>query len=704
MRSKDQPTQYKYSNRLTSEKSPYLLQHAHNPVDWYPWGQEAFDAAVKTNRPIFLSVGYSTCHWCHVMERESFEDQKVASLMNEAFINIKVDREERPDIDSTYMLVCQMLSGSGGWPLTIIMTPDRKPFFADTYIPRESRFGHAGLLQLIPHISALWGKRRDELLSSANEIVASLFEVERASAKEELSEDALHAAFHSLASRFDETNGGFGAAPKFPTPHILLFLMRYWKRTRNSSALVMVEKTLQAMRMGGIFDQIGFGFHRYSVDATWLVPHFEKMLYDQALLIMAYAEAFQATGKREYRDTIKQIITYVLRDMTSPEGGFYSAEDADSEGEEGKFYLWTKEAIQIVLDGLEADLTVLAFNILPEGNFTEPTGGNPNAANIPHQRETWHEVSSRLRMPEPELTSRIESARKKLFAFRETRKHPDQDDKVLTDWNGLMIAALAKAAQVLDDPACLGAATRAADFLLANLRTVEGRLLHRYRAGEAAVPAFADDYAFLVWGLIELYEASFDVQYLRSALSLNRELLQHHWDSNSGGLYSTADDAEQVILRQKHVYDGATPSANSVHMLNLIRLARITGDSSLEDKATSIGRIFASTIVQSPSSYTQLLVALDFALGPSFEVVITGTDTADDTREMLAAIRTRFFPSAVVVFRPASQKSPDIDTLAPFVQFHSSLGGRATAYVCRSQGCQTPTTDVGEMLRQLAAG
>ncbi len=691
----------KHYNRLIFEKSPYLLQHADNPVDWYPWGTEAFEKARKENKPIFLSIGYSTCHWCHVMEHESFEDPEVARLMNEVFVSIKVDREERPDIDNVYMMVSQMMTGSGGWPLTIIMTPDKKPFFAATYIPKENRFGRMGMLELIPRIKEIWATRRGEVLSSANQITAALQQVSQDASGEELDETTLDLAYEQLAKRFDEQHGGFGGAPKFPTQHNFLLLLRYWKRTNTERALQMVEKTLQAMRRGGIYDHVGFGFHRYSTNSRWLVPHFEKMLYDQAMLAMAYTEAYQATGKEEYRKTAGEIFTYVLRDMTAPEGGFYSAEDADSEGEEGKFYLWTEEEIRQVLGSEEADLILKVFNIEKNGNFMEQATGKRAGANILHLRKSLTEIASELKMSDQDLQKRLETARQKLFTYREKRIHPHRDDKILTDWNGLMIAAFAKGARVFDEPRYAEAAKATVDFILKNMRKSDGRLLHRYRDEQASLPAQVDDYAFLIWGMLELYETIFEVRYLQIALDLNRDLIEHFWDDNNGGFYFVADDGENLLVRQKEIYDGAIPSGNSVEMLNLLRLGRITANYDFEEKAARIGRAFSRNVKQSPSAYTQLMVAVDFGVGPSYEVVIAGNSQAEDTKEMLKAIRTQFIPNKVMILRPTEQESPDSDHLAEFTKHHLSIEGKATAYVCLNYNCRLPTTDVNKMLELL---
>jgi uncharacterized protein YyaL (SSP411 family) len=688
-------------NRLISQKSPYLLQHAENPVDWYPWSEDAFEKAKKENKPVLLSIGYSTCHWCHVMAHESFEDPEVAKLMNETFVSVKVDREERPDIDSVYMTACQMMTGSGGWPLTIIMTPNKEPFFAATYIPKETRFGHVGMLTLIPHIKELWSTRQAEVLSSATQVTASLQNTAPGAPGEGLNEPLLHLAYKQLLERFDEHHGGFGSAPKFPTPHNLLFLLRYWKRTGNDKALNMVERTLQSMRRGGIHDHIGFGFHRYSTDSRWLVPHFEKMLYDQALLAIAYTEAYQATKREEYAKTAHEIFTYVMRDMTSLEGGFYSAEDADSEGKEGKLYLWTNDEIQKVLSRGRTDLAVKLFNITADGNFTDEVAGRKTGCNILHLTKSTDELASDLSMSVPDLRARIEEIREELFAYREKRIHPHKDDKILTDWNGLMIAALAKGAQVFDEPRYASAARRAADFILKNVRTSEGRLLHRYRNGEAALTAHVDDYAFLIYGLLELYEATFEVYYLETALGLNKDLIRHFWDHENGGLYFTADDGERLLVRQKEIYDGALPSGNSVAMFNLLRLGRITASADFEEKATKIGQAFYGNVSQLPSAYTQLIAAADFAIGPSYEVVIAGDLQADDTRQMLDAIRGIFVPNKIVILHPSDQTPPSIDDIVPFIKDHSSIDGKATAYVCLDYKCQLPTKDIGPMLELL---
>ena len=685
-------------NRLINEKSPYLLQHAYNPVDWHAWNKEAFEKARVENKPIFLSIGYSTCHWCHVMEKESFEDVEVAQLMNEAFVSIKVDREERPDLDHVYMTVCQMMTGGGGWPLTIMMTPEKKPFFAATYIPKGSRFGRTGLVELIPRISEVWRDRNKEVLDSAENMTAALQSLEKESSGEPIDTGVLDKAYQELAQRFDRTYGGFSGAPKFPTSHNFFFMLRYWRRKDQQEALAMVEKTLQEIRWGGIFDQIGFGFHRYSTDKEWLVPHFEKMLYDQAMLALAYLETYQATGNTTYSETAREIFTYVLRDMRSPEGGFFSAEDADSEGKEGKFYLWTEQEIREILPADEANLIVRAFHVERNGNFREEASGKTLGANILFTGKSLPDMASEMNLPVEELEKKIDSARNRLFEVRERRIHPHKDDKILTDWNGLMIAALARGAQVLGEKAYSDAAEDAVDFILKKMRGPDGRLLHRYREGEASIVAHLDDYAFLVWGLIETYEATFHARLLKTALELNRDMIIHFWDEKRGGLYFTSDDAENLIVRKKEVYDGALPSGNAVAMLNLLRLGRYTGDANLEDRAFKIQSAFSEEVRQFPSGYTQFLSAVDFSLGSSHEVVISGSLGA---KEMLDALRSRFSPNQILVFRPAGHESAGIDAIAPFAKNYGSVDGRATAYVCSGNACKDPTTEVKELLTLL---
>jgi uncharacterized protein YyaL (SSP411 family) len=694
------------SNRLISEKSPYLLQHAHNPVDWYPWGLEAFQKASAEDKPVFLSIGYSACHWCHVMERESFEDPEVARMLNDTFVCIKVDREERPDLDAAYMKVCQAITGTGGWPLHIIMTTDKKPFFAATYMPKENRFGQLGMKQLVPQIRELWASKRNELIDSAEKITALLKWRENESRSqqptEELAESTLDEAYLHLAENFDERNGGFGNAPKFPSPHNLSFLLRYWKRTRHDKALQMVKKTLDAMQLGGIYDPLGFGFHRYSTDAKWRVPHFEKMLYDQAMLVIAYTEAYQVTEKEDYKQTAREVIAYVLRNMTDPNGGFYSAEDADSEGEEGKFYLWTEREIRQALSEDEAELVKKVFDIEEGGNFVEATTGEQSGKNVLYLRKQPAELAVELHFSPEKLQKLIEEARRKLLAARQKRVHPSKDDKILTDWNGLMIVALAKASQVFIEPEYSARARKAADFIIGNLRDAEGKLLHRYREGEASIDGFLDDYAFFTWGLIELYEATFETKYLRHAIDLADRMLAHFWDKERGGFYQTADYSETALVRNKEIYDGAYPSGNSAAALDLIYLARMTGETRFEEKAAQLMRAFSTEVIKNPSVHTQLMSALDFALGPSSEVVVVGDPQREDTIRMLRTLWSKFLPRKVVILRSSAEKSQEITDIAEFTKSMHGDGDKATTFVCRGHVCNLPTTDVRAMLELLS--
>jgi len=690
-----------FHNRLIHEKSPYLLQHANNPVDWYPWSDEAFEKANKEKKPIFLSIGYSTCHWCHVMAHESFEDPNVAHLMNTSFINIKVDREERPDIDKIYMTVCQMMTGSGGWPLTIIMTADKRPFYAATYIPKENRFGRTGMLELLPRIDEIWKSRRAEVNQTADHIVISLASIADDSKREDPTEDILKSAYDHLVHIFDDNHGGFGIAPKFPSPQNLLFLLRYWKRSDNKSALEMVEKTLKKMHSGGIHDHIGFGFHRYSVDQKWFLPHFEKMLYDQAMLAIAYTETYQATGNDLYAETARRIFDYVLQHMTSQEGGFYSAEDADSEGKEGKFYVWTHDEIAKVLDKNEVELMINVFNMEKAGNFLDEATGIKTGRNILYRTKSLAQMATDRGISEDDLSEAIESARRKLYEAREKRIHPYKDDKILVDWNGLMIAALAKGGRVFDNAGYVNPAGKAAEFILHRMRQNDGRLLHRFRDGEAGILAHIDDYAFFVWGLLDLYEATFNVDYLKQAHELNSDLIDNFWDDKDGGFFFTPADGETLIVRQKEIYDGALPSGNAIAMWNMLRLGRMTTNTELLDLALQTGSAFFRTVKQSPAAYTQLMVALDFAFGPSYEVVVAGYPQAKDTKEMLRALNAHFIPNKVVIFRPIDEEPPEIAGIAEFTKDLTAIGGKATAYVCVHNTCELPTTDVNTMLHFL---
>lgn len=665
------------ANSLINEKSPYLIQHAHNPVDWYPWCDEAFEKARKEDKPIFLSIGYSTCHWCHVMARESFEDEEVAQLLNKHFVSIKVDREERPDIDMIYMNACQAMTGQRGWPLTIVMTPDKKPFFAGTYFPKESKWGRPGLMDILKQLIEVWEKDRSHIDTVGNR-VTQILQTQTQGTPGKLDESIIEEAFNDFCVNFDEQYGGFGMAPKFPTPHNLLFLLRYWYKTGDNKALQMAEKTLESMAKGGIFDHIGFGFHRYSTDGRWLVPHFEKMLYDNALLAYVFTEAHEATQKSLYKDIASKIFAYVLRDMTSPEGGFYCAEDADSEGEEGKFYVWTPEEVTEVLGVEDGKWFCTLFDITSKGNF--------EGKSIPNLIDS-----------EIVENDKIRHYREKLFLAREKRIHPHKDDKILTSWNGLMIAAFAKGARVFKDNTLRQASEKAVDFIFSKLVSNEGRLLARYRDGHADFLAYLDDYAFLAWGLLELYETTFKAKYLKKALELTKQMINLFWDDENGGLFFNGKDSEELIIRSKEIYDGAIPSGNSVAALNLIKLAHITGDVKLSDKALQLFSAFYKSVSSHPSAHAFFLTSLIFAFEVPKEIVIVGNVDGSDTQAFIEKIRSYYMPNAIIILNQGGPQGEELEKLIPFIKEMKPVNNQTTVYVCENYACKSPTTSINDL-------
>jgi hypothetical protein len=669
-------------NHLANEQSPYLLQHADNPVDWYPWGKEAFKKARELDRPIFLSIGYSTCHWCHVMEHESFEDDSVAKLLNDSFISIKVDREELPEIDHVYMSVCQAMTGGGGWPLTIVMTPAKEPFFAGTYFPKDKRGGRSGLFQILPMIADAWNSKRQDIMTSVGQVKNYLDQLNSKPAGNNFSTELINRAYDQFRNGFDEEYGGFFRAPKFPSPHNLIFLMRYHHSFDNKIALDMATKTLKQMRLGGIYDHIGFGFHRYSTDRHWLVPHFEKMLYDQAMIAMAYTEAYHITGEDIFAQTAREIFTYVLRDMTASEGGFFSAEDADSEGEEGKFYIWTEQEIKEVLGEDYGKEFNDIFSITTPGNYRDESSGKETRLNIPH-----------LKNYNTNGSNEFESAREKLFNIREKRIHPLKDDKILTDWNGLMIAALAKAAIVLDEPVYLDAAEKAAEFVLHSISKGE-RLLKRYRNGVAALDAHLDDYAFMAWGLLELYEATFATKYLSQALDLMNIMVEDFWDDKNGGFFLGSDQSEKLIVRSKTAYDGAIPSGNSVAVMNMVKLTRITGNTNWAELAEKTIRAFSEDVNRAPTGYTLMLTGFMFDTQNSKEIVIVGDSRNRNTTKFLHTIRASYAPHKVLLFKDTSVSDNRLEQLANWTSTQNSINGKPTAYVCKNFACNQPTSDL----------
>ncbi len=669
-------------NRLADEQSPYLLQHANNPVDWYPWGEEAFKKAKELDRPIFLSIGYSTCHWCHVMEHESFEDDSVAKLLNDGFISIKVDREELPEIDHVYMTVCQAMTGGGGWPLTIVMTPAKEPFFAGTYFPKDKRGGRSGLFQILPMITDAWTSKRQDIMTSVGQVKNYLDQLNSKPAGNNFSTELINKAYDQFRNGFDEEYGGFFQAPKFPSPHNLIFLMRYHHSFDNKIALEMATKTLKQMRLGGIYDHIGFGFHRYSTDRHWLVPHFEKMLYDQAMIAMAYTEAYHITGEDIFAQTANEIFTYVLRDMTASEGGFFSAEDADSEGEEGKFYVWNEQEIKEVLGENYGKEFNDIFSITTPGNYKDESSGKQTRLNIPH-----------LNNYNSNGNNDLDSAREKLFNIREKRIHPLKDDKILTDWNGLMIAALAKAAIVLNEPGYLDAAEKAAKFVLHSISKGE-RLLKRYRNGVAALDAHLDDYAFMAWGLLELYEATFSTKYLSQALDLMNIMVEDFWDDKNGGFFLGSDQSEKLIVRSKTAYDGAIPSGNSVAVMNMVKLTRITGNTKWAELAEKTMRAFSEDVNRTPTGYTLMLTGFMFDTQNSKEIVIVGDSRNRNTIKFLHTIRTSYAPHKVLLFKDTSVSENRLEQLANWTSTQNSINGKPTAYVCKNFACNQPTSDI----------
>ncbi|OGC78653.1 MAG: thioredoxin [candidate division Zixibacteria bacterium RBG_16_50_21] len=685
--------QKKHSNRLKNEKSPYLLQHADNPVDWYPWGEEAFQKAKKENKPIFLSVGYSTCHWCHVMEHESFENPEIAAVMNQNFVSIKVDREERPDVDNIYMQTMVAMTGSGGWPLSAFLTPEGKPFFGGTYFPPEDGYGRPGFKTVLLAIADAWKNKTEEIIRTTQEIQNFLDRQASGTSSGEVSETLLKAAIQNMADSYDSTYGGFGQAPKFPMSHNLSFLLTYWYRYDDSHALEMTEKTLQKMAQGGIYDHLGGGFHRYSTDQYWLAPHFEKMLYDQAILSRTYLEAYQATKNLFYAQVAREIFDYVLRDITHPQGGFYSAEDADSEGKEGKFYVWKPQEIKEILGEKDGELFCQIYDVTETGNF--------EGENILHLQKPVDLLAKIHNLHQSELQDFLTDSKATLFKAREKRIRPHRDDKILTDWNGLMIASLAYGYQVLGEQKYLLAAENAADFILENLQK-RGRLLKHYRQGAAPVSGYLDDYAFYIHGLIELYQASFDARWLKEALRLTDEMIRLFWDEKNKGFFFTGADGEKLIVRTKEIYDGAIPSGNSVALYDLLRLSRLTMNQEYSKLAEQSLESFMGSVKRSPSSYSQMLIAADFYLGPTKEVVIVGGPNHHDTQRMIEKVGELFVPRKVVLKYSSDHNGTELRKMVPYLGGLVAKDGAATAYVCENFVCQLPTSDLAEMEELLA--
>jgi uncharacterized protein YyaL (SSP411 family) len=733
------PTQSEHTNRLAHEKSPYLLQHAHNPVDWYPWGEEAFGKARRENKPIFLSVGYSTCHWCHVMAHESFESEDVATIMNREFVNIKVDREERPDVDRVYMTFVQATTGGGGWPMSVWLTPDLKPFVGGTYFPPEDRYGQPGFKKVLERIATAWKENHDNIVEQSDKIVEALRESQggavssppqtAATSEGKIDLAILSAAYKQLDRSYDPKEGGFGNAPKFPRPVTLNFLTRFYARDPKGDsgkhALNMALFTLRKMAGGGMHDHIGGGFHRYSVDRYWHVPHFEKMLYDQAQLATAYLDAFQISHDQQYEAVARDILDYVARDMTSKEGGFFSAEDADSpvvaagglsavasakaddpghrKTAEGAFYVWTKKEIDAAL-GDAAEVFDFHYGVQAHGNA--PEGSDPHdefrGKNILIERHTIAQTAEHFKKSEKEISESLAQSRGKLFSIRAKRPRPHLDDKIIAAWNGLMISAFARAAQVLDDERYREIATRAANFLRRNLYEEKSQLLFRnYRGGRSDIEGFADDYAFVVEGLLDLYEASFDVEWLKLANELQETQDRLFFDEKNGGYFSNSGKDESVFLRMKDDNDGAEPAASSVAALNLLRLSQLRDDQKMAEPARKTIDAFATTLSHFPSAMPQLLVALDYSLTKPRQIVIAGKKDAPETKALLKEVHRHFLPKTIVLLADGGDGQKYLGEKNEAIRAMSLVEGKPAAYVCENFTCKAPVTDAGQLAKLL---
>lgn len=680
----------KYTNRLIHETSPYLFQHAHNPVDWYPWGEEALARSKKEDKPILLSIGYSSCHWCHVMEKESFENEAIAETMNQRFINIKVDREERPDLDELYMNAVQVITGSGGWPMTVFLTPDLVPFHAGTYFPPEDRGSMPGFAKILVVVSDYYHSRRGEVEKMEAQLKNALQQIaEIHPSQDTVSDRVLSNAFNAFESQFDPIYGGFGKAPKFPASMALSFLLRYWKSTGSKKALEMAEKTLEKMAGGGIYDHLGGGFHRYSVDERWLIPHFEKMLYDNALLSRTYFEAYQATQNERYRRVGEEILNYVLREMKGPEGGFYSTQDADSEGQEGKFYVWTRDEIKKVLGKERGTPFCAYYGVATEGNFE----GGTSVLNI---ASTFQNVSQLYGTSIEELGKLLDEGREKLYAEREKRVRPGRDEKILTSWNGLMISSFVDGFRVTGNPKYLKGAVQAAHFILQEMRE-DGHLLRVFNKGKARVKGYSEDYAFLIQPLIDLYEATFETEWLKEADELNRRMVHQFWDERKGGFFFTGKENESLIARSKNPYDNAIPSANSAAVFNLIRLSYLTGEESLKQKAEQILRLFHSFLEQHPSGFAQMLSGLSFFLSPQ-EIGVVGSRNDPRTKSMLKEIYLTYLPNKILSLRDPQE--PIEGSWFPFLREKENPEAPAT-FVCKGFTCLPPVRNEKELKKVL---
>ncbi len=696
--------EHKHTNRLIDETSPYLLQHAHNPVNWYPWGEEALSKAKGEQKPIFLSIGYSACHWCHVMERESFENEAVGAFLNEHFVSIKVDREERPDLDDIYMTAVTSLTGSGGWPMSVFLTPELKPFYGGTYFPPADAYGRPGFMTVLNSIASAWAEKRGQIEQSANEITDHLTRAmsTRAAQGGELTPELTRNAAEHLKGQFDSRHGGWGGAPKFPSSGSIEVLLREYHHTQDRDLLRMATFTLDQMAYGGMYDQLGGGFHRYSVDEEWLVPHFEKMLYDNAQLAVAYTEAWQLTGKPLYRRIVREILDYEIRDMQDPLGGFHSTEDADSEGEEGKFYVWEKKEILDTLGAEAGELFCTYYAVREDGNFSshEPYHQGKNILHVPEPPE---DVAKTLDLTLDELEEKMAPLRQKLMALREQRVHPGLDDKILTSWNALLISALSRAAQVFDENRYRDAAVRAGGFLLEHM-VRDGGLLRTHRHGESRLPGYLDDYAFTVSAFADLYEATFDVKWLDAASQFADEMFARFWDEDAGNFYFTSATHKNLLVRTKPTYDGAEPSGNSVAAMGLQRLAKLTGKPAYQRRAERVLESSYSLMARAPQGFLKMLCAVDFQVHPPKEVAIAGKPGSDEVAVLLTALHSRFLPNKVVALTDPDNGADALGERIPLLASKTKVDGKAAAYVCKDYTCCLPVTAPEALLKQLGAG
>jgi uncharacterized protein YyaL (SSP411 family) len=663
------------------------LQHVHNPVDWYPWSEEAIERSRKEDKPILLSIGYSACHWCHVMERESFENEEIAALMNEHYISIKVDREERPDLDDIYMHAVQMMTGSGGWPMTVFLAPDLRPFYGGTYFPPEDRFGRPGFKRLLGTLAEVYRSRREDIEKSATEITDNLQRLAQVHPSTELlTEDLIAKAVRDLDDRFDPQHGGFGGAPKFPPSMSLSLLLRAWRKSGDDNLLHMVETTLERMAKGGMYDQLGGGFHRYSTDAKWLIPHFEKMLYDNALLTPVYLEAFQATGHELYAQVARETLDYVLREMQDPRGPFYSTQDADSEGVEGKFFAWRPEEVRETLSADTTELFCRYYGVTEGGNFEHGTSAL-------HVERPLEEVAGEVGMTAEEAREKLAEAKGKMFEARERRVKPGLDNKILTSWNGLMITAMARGAQVLDDPRYAQSAEQAADFVLTEMSR-DGFLLRTHRNGQSKLNAYLDDYAFLAAGLVDLYETTFSLRWLREAKGLMEVLIENFWDEEEGGFFFTGKNHEQLITRARSGIDGAIPSGNAVAAGVLLRLGLLTGEEKFREKGVELLRVFGLMMDKLPAGFSRFLAALDFHLDTPKEIAVVGSPKEKDVDQLLREVHRRYLPNKVLAVLDPDAGVEAVGGEVPLLAGKTQVEGKATAYLCENYTCQAPTNDL----------